>query len=520
MSAKAAVFAVFAAQGAFLFGLDIGYIAPILECAAFKRDVAGLANWQDPDAALSSGTVGLIVSTFSIGCLCTSFPLVSRYFLDVWGRRDSIIFGDAIFLVGCACQALCSSIPQMIAGRFITGCAIGLLSAVISLYQSEIAPPALRGTLTSVYQLMITLGILVAAFADTLLVEKDDGWRIAIWLQAIPALALLLGMPCLPRSPRWLVQQGREEEALDALLRIRGDKGSAEAELAEIRATHLEETAALATAGDHWSNVCVGRAGRLLYIGVLLQLLQQLVGMNCFMYFGPRVFRSFGLPVNIVQTSMNGLNFLATFPAVLLADRCGRRLLLASSAAGMIVACTVMGIVGVTLVSKGESGWRSSDPLAAAVMVTMVAMFVVCFAFGWGPLTWVYCAEMFPLRHRSRSIGWTTTANWAGNFLIAQLTPVLLELVGFGLFFLFGAFALAGLCLALWLPETKGVPLEAIDALFNAKVGVGAQFPEGVEDRNCATGEGDGTPEASVLGRTTYGKEEDNESEEFLVAAA
>eukprot|EP00438_Fugacium_kawagutii_P024269 Skav206663 [mRNA] locus=scaffold56:77510:78187:+ [translate_table: standard] len=210
--------ALLSSLGAFLFGLSIGYIAPILECWSFKRDVVHLT---DESQMISSVTVGFIVSSFSLGCIAASFPVVSTYFLDSWGRRDSIMLGTVVFLLGCGLQVVAQSIVLMCFGRLVSGCAIGLLSTVVALYQSEVAPAQMRGNLTSLYQFMITLGILAAAAADVVLVELHHGWRYAIGLQVLPALVLLSCMPCLPRSPRWLVQQGRKDEALFALIRLR-----------------------------------------------------------------------------------------------------------------------------------------------------------------------------------------------------------------------------------------------------------------------------------------------------------
>jgi len=199
---EAVLAAVVASMGAFLFGLDIGYIAPILECASFKRDVAHLPNWHDPQSEIPSGTVGFIVGIFSLGCILTSMPFVSSYFLDAWGRRASIIFGTLVFLVGCVIQAQSMSVTVILVGRLVAGGSIGLLSSVVPLYQAEMAPTSMRGTLTSLYQFMITAGIFAAAFADSALVFRDGGWRVAIWLQAAPACCILVAMPFLPRSPR------------------------------------------------------------------------------------------------------------------------------------------------------------------------------------------------------------------------------------------------------------------------------------------------------------------------------
>lgn len=188
---RAVAIAVLSAFGALLFGLDIGYIAPILECASFKRDVAHLPDWHNPRVRIDDYTAGFIVGVFSIGCIISCLPPVSAHCINVWGRRSSIIIGSATFLAGSVLQVFAISIPMILAGRFISGLSIGLLSAVVSLYQSELAPPSLRGCLTSVYQLMITAGILLASLIDHKLVHLDDGWRWAIAIQMGPALILL-----------------------------------------------------------------------------------------------------------------------------------------------------------------------------------------------------------------------------------------------------------------------------------------------------------------------------------------
>ncbi|CAJ1384441.1 unnamed protein product [Effrenium voratum] len=427
-----------ASLGAFLFGLDIGYIAPILECWSFKRDVAQLPDWEDPSSKIPSGTAGFVVGVFSIGCISVSFPLVSSYFLDTWGRKDSIQLGSLVFLLGCWVQARANSLFAICLGRLISGCAVGLLSTVVSLYQSELAPSHLRGNLTSLYQFMITLGILVAAAADIPLVGREDGWRYAIFLQVAPALVLLLGMFLLPRSPRWLVQRGRTEEALAVLQRLR-DEAKAQEEFKEILASWQSSSGE-----GSWQDMSQ-RTRQLLAVGVALQLLQQLVGMNAFMYFGPRIFRILQLDENRLQALNNGVNCISTLPALFLADRCGRRSLLIWGASGMILACCTMGVLGITGPPGKEMGVKAQ--------------------------VWVYCAEIFPLQHRSKCVGLTTMSNWLGNFLIAQVSPVLLESLGFGSFFVFGFFSLAALLLACWLPETKGIALEDIQSLFDQKFG-------------------------------------------------
>eukprot|EP00438_Fugacium_kawagutii_P024270 Skav206664 [mRNA] locus=scaffold56:78473:79186:+ [translate_table: standard] len=202
---------------------------------------------------------------------------------------------------------------------------------------------------------------------------------------------------------------------------------------------------------------------RVLGVGVTMQLLQQLCGMNAFMYFGPRIFHSLHLNENKFQALNNLVNCVATLPALFLADRCGRRCLLICSASGMLISCCVMAVVGI---SKDDN-----DTVASYITVSMIFFFVVNFAYGWGPMVWVYCAEIFPLRHRSRCVGLTTMSCWMGNFLIAQMSPVLLEALGFASFLVFAFFTFCGFLLACWIPETKNLPLEEIEALFQKKLG-------------------------------------------------
>mmetsp|Transcript_39207 Transcript_39207/g.73112 ORF Transcript_39207/g.73112 Transcript_39207/m.73112 type:complete len:487 (-) Transcript_39207:131-1591(-) len=465
---KAVTASLVASLGAFLFGLDIGYIAPILECASFKRDVGHLPDFADPKSKISSMEAGFIVGIFSLGCLTTSFPPISSYFLDEIGRRSSIILGGIIFLLGCGLQAGSGSIATFLFGRLVTGTSIGLLSNVVPLYQAEMAPPALRGTLTSMYNMMITAGIFTAALLDMLLVEKNNGWRAAICLQAIPAMIILVVMPCLPRSPRWLVRQGRITEASDALTILRGAETGAK-ELEEIL---KEFKAECEVASGTWKEVFSGRVVRLVAIGASLQLLQQLVGMNAFMYFGPRMFKHLDLDPNLFQTIANGVNMVFTLPALYFIERTGRRSLLVVGALGMAISSFTLGVLGLWGTrGHGEEVTPNSE-LIARILAAMVLFFIASFAATWGPTVWVYCAEMFPLRHRARCLGVTTMTNWVGNFLIAQFTPVLLSAMGFGTFIIFAGFSVTALFLGLWLPETRGIPLEQIGHCFDERFGV------------------------------------------------
>lgn len=464
--------ALVASLGGFLFGLDIGYISPILECRSFKRDVGHLDNWQSASSTIPPITAGFIVGIFSLGCICTAFPPVSSYFIDELGRRNSIMVGTVIFLTGCLMQAASMSVYSFMLARWLSGTAIGLLSSVVPLYQAEMAPPHVRGTLTSTYNLAITGGIFCGTFIDDFLVNRDGGWRWAILCQTIPAIVILSAMPLLPRSPRWLVQQGRLQEAEAALLTLRTSSEDPEStdaarqELAEI----VEEWRATSQSCHKtaWRDLFTGRLGVLVSVGASLQMLQQLVGINAFMYFGTRMAKSFQFDAKVFQTSSMLVNMVMTLPALYLIEAAGRKTLLKAGAAGMMLSCIVLAVLGQLYMGAGEMDSNATSPLSVRIaMAAMVFLFIACFACTWGPVVWTYCAEIFPMRYRARCLGVTTMTNWIGNFLIAQFTPILLAWVGFGTFLIFACFSGLALLLATWLPETRGVSLEQIGPLFD-----------------------------------------------------
>mmetsp|Transcript_73957 Transcript_73957/g.178899 ORF Transcript_73957/g.178899 Transcript_73957/m.178899 type:complete len:512 (-) Transcript_73957:210-1745(-) len=457
----------FSAIGSFLFGLDMGYIGPILVDDEFKRDVAHMTNWDMPDSEIADATSGLIVSVFAVGCMFSAFPLVSSYFVEVLGRKLSLMVGAVVFLIGSAIQASAGDVPVIVVGRFVSGCSIGILSTVVPLYQSELAPSELRGALTALSQVMICFGIVVASFADQVLLPLHGGWRLAVLLPVIPGLILLTGMPFLPRSPRWLVSKGRTQDAFAVLSSIRAAE-VAQAELQEIMADHA---AAQASGADAWRELFSGRVVRLLAVGVALQVLQQLTGINAFVSYGPRIFKSLGFSATLFQTILSLVLFFGTVPAMYLVERCGRRSLLASGAVGMLLPNVLMAVLGVIFTRQVDGLVIMSSRVAGGFIAGAVFFFTLNFTYSWGPTTWVYCAEIFPLKVRGRCVGLTTMAEWTGVFLVNQFTPMLLSAIDFRAFFVFGAFSLAAVALALWLPETKGVSLEHMGQVFDAKLG-------------------------------------------------
>lgn len=456
--------ATLASLGGFLFGLDIGYIGPIGSSQGFLDAVNG-------GSVLTGVIRGWITGIFSIGAVTTAFPLVADCLNDNFGRRMCIICGAVLFCMGAVLQVTAFSISQILAGRFIAGCSVGCLSCTVPLYQSEVAPKEWRGTLGATYPWSITFGVLVAYVIEAIVdLEDKDGWRIAISVQLVSGLLLLVGMIYAPRSPRWLVLQGEERAAEEELHRICHAEHRAQSELQEIkedvqRIKLLPKPTFLGIFESSYSS-------KLVLTGMIVQMSQQLVGINVFLYYGIVIFEMLGISVNVTNVVVGSVAFLATLPGLLALDVAGRRSLLFFSSIGTFIACIACALLGLWChdsLFSGDANLQSS--LATFGIPSAICLHVACFAFGWGPVPWVYCAEIFPLEYRSMAVGCTTCTNWVGNFLIAFCTPILLDKLQFHTFFIFGAFCAAAILVSMWLPETRLVSLEDMSKIFSQKFG-------------------------------------------------
>lgn len=432
------------ATGAFLFGLDIGYLSAILEDQSFLDQITG----GRPLTAVESGT---ITAAFTWGAILGSFPIVSAYFQDTRGRKGTMSMGVIIFLIGALLQVFASYQNMMTVGRFIAGISIGLLSASIPLYQSEIAPSELRGTLTSFYQLMITVGIVVAQVLNYFVLSIPGyGWRLSIAAQVVPAAVLAVLLPSLPYSPRWLITQNRHDEAKQVFLTLY-DEERAYREFADVcEVDAAERQQGKVSWGDLFTRP---RLRGLLVVGILTMLLQQLSGMNIFMMYGVNMITELGFDGKASMIALSMTNTVSTFAGIFTIDLLGRKALFILGGLGMASCCFVSAVT-------------------TADFPKLIAMFLFVFFFAstWGPVAWVFCAEIFPSKYRTRLIGCSTTANWTGASIVAFVYKLILA-QGDSLIYYVTTFACV--CCAgfgVWIPETKGVGLEFMPLIFDGKL--------------------------------------------------
>jgi MFS transporter, SP family, galactose:H+ symporter len=460
-----------AALAGLLFGLDVGVIS-------------GAQIYIQRDLGVSDQMIEWIVSALLWGAVAGA--LGSGILCNKLGRRRTLMASGLLFAVGAIFCALAPNAHMLIVARLVLGLAVGIASFTAPLYLAEIAPQSVRGGMISMYQLMITIGILMAFLSDTFFAGVADGqiplpnldhgpshdalyfgsyilamaagnetWRLMLGMISLPALLMFVGVLFLPESPRWLVLNGMREKASAVFKKLHLDDSEIDAEVREI-----EESARIPQKGWHLflENAHFRKA---VFLGIGLQICQQLTGINVIMYYAPRIFGMAGFESTAEQmwgTVLVGLtNVLATFIAIAFVDRLGRKPIMF---AGFVVMGLSLLAVGTIFHSGIEQNHALGYWAAGALM-----LFIVGFAMSAGPIIWVICSEIYPLAGRDFGITCSTGTNWITNAIVGMTFLTLVQGIGPGnTFLLYGAMNVLFIVFFIFLvPETKGVSLEHIE---------------------------------------------------------
>jgi sugar porter (SP) family MFS transporter len=448
-----------ATLGGLLFGYDTGVISGAIEPLTVRF---GLSDFMK---GWASGCV-------LIGC--AAGVLTVGELSDRFGRKFALFLAAVMFLVSALGTALPPDIATFIVFRFIGGLGIGIASIATPMYIAEITPAAVRGRMVSVNQIAIVGGIALTAFINYFIAHaKGDpaqpeiqawltqtGWR---WMFATGILpSVLFGglLFTIPESPRWLVEQGREPAARAVLAQV-GGAGFADTECRAIRA-------AIGGEQGTWRELFAPALRRPLAIGIALAILQQVTGINVFLYFGATIFKTMSAKTGVdagllTQIVINGACMLFTLVAIATVDRLGRRPLMLVGAAGM----------GLSLVAMGAMAQLLADPTAASAwMLGFIILYIACFGLSVGPVVWVILSEIFPTAVRGRALGLATFFLWMADYAVTQTFP-LLDAKGSWFvqvfhhafpFYIYAAFCVVLVVVMLrWVPETKGRTLEEIE---------------------------------------------------------
>jgi len=423
----------------FLFGFDTAVINGVL--LLLRREFA-----------LSNLLTEIAASSLLLGCLLGA--AAASMIGDRYGRRKSLVAAALLFAFSSIGAALASTVTIFAVARLIGGLAIGLASVLTPVYIAEISPSKNRGTLVSLNQLAIVIGILSAYLVNWQVARfGESSWRWMLAVAALPSIAFLFGLVLIPESPRWLISIGDHNQGERVLARMFGE------EMAKEQVEAVEQ----AVAGEEgsWREVLSPNMRKRLAIGMLLALFSQITGINTVLYYGS-IFVSEHFPgqstsmVLIANVIIGTVNVLFTIVAMIFLDRWGRRAILMIASGGMAVALTFL-VIGFNV---------GVSPL---LMLASILLYVAFFALGMGPGPWLIISEIFPTKVRGRAASIATSTLWSGTLLVTFTFLTLVKILNlWETFAIYGALS-ALCCIFVWkmVPETKGRTLEQIQQEWN-----------------------------------------------------
>lgn len=438
------------ALAAVLFGYDNGIIGAAL--LFIPRDLP-LTPWQE-GAVVSATVFGAMVGALGSG------PAADRL-----GRQRILLAAGVVFTIGALGAGLATTVAMLVGFRFILGLGIGIASVLVPLYLAEMAPAADRGVVTSLNQYMIIVGTALSAALGYALAFAGS-WRWMLLVGVFPAVVLVVGMLAMPDTPRSLVRRGQDDNARAVLIGLRGDTAAADQEFTEITALERQQhdTRTLARLSAGWVR-------RLLLLGALLAIFQQITGINAIVYYAPTILTGFGLSKTtaLLFGFLNGLVNIGTIALVVRAkivDRRGRKPVLLAGLVGMSASLFAVGAAALTLPVNSNALFI----IAAAAFV----VFTNTFSATWGPVLWVMLAEIFPLAIRGAAMAIATLFNWLAAFVVSLTFPSFAALAGTGVaFIVYAAVGVVLFPIVWWMvPETKERSLESLEAAFRDSTGL------------------------------------------------
>jgi sugar porter (SP) family MFS transporter len=419
--------------------------------------VAGALLFLKKDMGLTPAMQGLIVSALLFGSLIAA-P-IAGFLSDRFGARKLIALAGVLFLIGSLGCAFSPTPQILIIFRFLLGVAVGIGTVQVPVYLAELSPAALRGRLTSLYQLMVASGIFLAYVFGYILSHSGD-WRMMFMIAAAPAILLTAGVYFLPDSPRWLAKRDRLADA-KVILHNMLDQQEAEREYRDLQIISPAAKISLSVVlKEQW-------VVKILLLVLCMSILQQALGINTIVYYTPTILQAAGFTPSMAILTGVGLQFLSiivTFILGMIVDRTGRRILLGIGAFIMSCSMLTLGLI----FHFGVLG----NAFGASISIACLAVFKVAFSLSWGPVLWIVLPEILPLKIRSLAMGACVFASYVANFIVSFSFPVLLASGPTAAFGTFAGFGIAAIALVYWwLPETARKSLEQIETDSNT-VGV------------------------------------------------
>ncbi|CAK9437117.1 uncharacterized protein LODBEIA_P15380 [Lodderomyces beijingensis] len=444
---------IFVSLGVFLFGFEQGLMSSLITNNYFKH------YYHNPSPA----AIGIMIAILEIGALFSSF--IAGRVGDLVGRKRTIRYGSFIFVVGALVQAMSPTILILSGGRLIGGVAIGFLTTIVPIYQSEISPPSDRGFYACAEFTGNIIGYAASIWVDYgfSFLDSNWSWRNPLIVQLVMGFLLWCGTFIIVETPRWLLNHDHDLEGMVVIADMYAD-GDVEDEHAKNEYRQIKEGVLIdrIEGGERSYEYLFKRYAKRLSVACFGLMFAQLNGINLISYYAPMIFESAGWVGRqaILMTGINAIIYvLSTIPPWYLVDSWGRKPLLMSGAL----------VMGITLYTAGWSLHLNNEH-TAAIVVTSIIIANAAFGYSWGGIGWLLPSEILPLSVRSKGAAIATATNWLSNFAVGLASPILLDEIKWKTYLIPATCCIVSF-FAVWylFPETKGLSLEEMGSVFDDK---------------------------------------------------
>ncbi|KAL8167069.1 hypothetical protein V2J09_008568 [Rumex salicifolius] len=460
---------IVAASGGLIFGYDIGISGGVTTMVPFLEKFFPSVIRKAADAKTNvycvydSQLLTAFTSSLYIAGLAAS--LLASRLTSTFGRKFTMILGGCTFLIGAAINAAAQNIAMLILGRIFLGLGVGFTNQATPVYLSEVAPAKWRGSFSTGFQFFIGIGVLAANCINYGTSKHKSGWRISLGLAIVPALIMTLGAFLITDTPSSLVERGKIEEAKRTLTKVRGKDADIDAELMAL--TKASEVVKEANR-EPFVTIFERQYRPHLVMAVMIPFFQQVTGINVIAFYAPVLFQSVGFGSDsalIAAIILGVVNLGSILVSTVVVDRFGRRVLFLEGGVQMFICQVAVAIVLAATAGVSHAQHISKDH--AILVLVLMCLYAAGFGWSWGPLSWLIPSEIFPMKIRPIGQSITVAVNFGVTFVLSQTFLTMLCHFKYGAFLFYaGWIAVMTVFVTLFVPETKGIPLESMSVVW------------------------------------------------------